>query len=1297
MESRRFDLRYLLRNSHCTLLTRAFAIALGLIGPYFGEGQAAELKKALVSQVIKDVNLLPAQAAPRPAAVRDEVHDGTAVRTGVESRAELTFTDETIARLGANTIFSFQEGTRNLELGGGAMLVRVPKNSGGAQISTAAVTAAITGTTVLLEYHANAYIKFIVLEGTGRMFRKGHAGESVLVQAGQMLIVNPTGNGLPDPVDVDLNRLRKTSRLITGFGPLPSGDLIAQAIGAQDGRKKDGELIETNLVIFGGGTTVALVDPTQTSVLDQANAMETRRSGESPSPSATPSPSPSATPTASPSPSVTPTPSPSPSVTPTATPSPSASPTPDKFGTPPVIASSTPYEITGDTVIATDPTITTNGTTNFGTIYRGAEQDGSASRWLFGSTSAFDNSIGFDENFFIGDRAPLAAFKFSALRLIGNPSIVIGDGGPANLALVSVGDLTSGPPGGILTFSNLHLLFLATQDGSITLTSNLVFQDIPVLGIYARGAGSILTFDASIFGTTELGLLSEGDIRVTDSLTVNQTNDAGLTEGMTISLIAGQTINVGRDLSLSLDASGIASGGMINIVSGGDTTIGGLFGLTISGFSGTIGNGGSIFASTGGNLTVGSLDFFLDYNVKTASISNGANIELSVGANLITTAGGVDMLILTPFDNSVDNGGNLSLSVGEDLLLGENNLSLRLVTSRGTQLGTGANLTASVGGNFASNNLTARIENNRFGQIGTGGNLFFSVGSDLAASKLLLQLDNSGNGNIDLGGNITLSVGNDVTISGNADFFILNSDSGHIGTGGNILVSTGGDFSASTLNAMIDNSEGGSIDEGGVITFNIGGALSTSGDASFEVLGDAGATSGVVAVNAGSIDVGGTLRAAGGIISAVGSVTANEIHAFEISAGGDITFVNPNGGRAGGLFANTTTAGGDLHLNDAQFLQSETSSTDGRIGLTPDPFSLGVDAIISLGPTIPTLLSQGADAVAGQLRNNPGNGGLITLNLNAAGLTIGSANDLAGINANGGAFLAASTAGGNGGTVDITAIGDVSLIDRNITATSGTIPSGGRATLGSGGTVNITTAGTISVASTIQTSSDDVEVSPARHSATGGHIALTSTKATGTAINISNSGQLLALLDAAAPGPGGTVTIVATGAGSTANVQGNIQADRGTVDIHHDGNNGTVNISGVGGNNSAFVRGDIVKIGALGNNGILTIGQGTLSADTTLKLYANGSNGQIQFVDNVTIGGGSATIIAGNTITINDNKVVTVTGTKAGVFTFFDGKGFPNANYTGSGGNGSTSGMFGGLGANNPQPLRNAPPYKPGG
>jgi hypothetical protein len=126
---------------------------------------------------------------------------------------------------------------------------------------------------------------------------------------------------------------------------------------------------------------------------------------------------------------------------------------------------------------------------------------------------------------------------------------------------------------------------------------------------------------------------------------------------------------------------------------------------------------------------------------------------------------------------------------------------------------------------------------------------------------------------------------------------------------------------------------------------------------------------------------------------------------------------------------------------------------------------------------------------------------------------------------------------------------------------------------------------------------------------------------------------------------------------------------------------------------NAIAHADVLKVGALGINGVLTIGGGSLSADTELKLYASGSNGQIDFVSNVTLGGTGTKTLAGNTITISNNVVVTVGGTTpADVFTAFSGD-IANANYTGFGGNGSTTGTFAGAGANNPQPLADAPPF----
>jgi hypothetical protein len=77
--------------------------------------------------------------------VNDNVHQGTAVQTGVQSRSELTFKDQTITRLGEKTIFSVGEGPRTIDLGSGQILLYAPKKAGGAKVKMGSVTAAITG------------------------------------------------------------------------------------------------------------------------------------------------------------------------------------------------------------------------------------------------------------------------------------------------------------------------------------------------------------------------------------------------------------------------------------------------------------------------------------------------------------------------------------------------------------------------------------------------------------------------------------------------------------------------------------------------------------------------------------------------------------------------------------------------------------------------------------------------------------------------------------------------------------------------------------------------------------------------------------------------------------------------------------------------------------------------------------------------------------------------------------------------------------------------------------------------
>ncbi|HEY2714041.1 MAG TPA: FecR domain-containing protein [Chthoniobacterales bacterium] len=1157
--------------------------------------EATRLKEARVTQVVKDVKLLPGQAAPRPAQVSDEVRDGTAVRTGVESRAELTFTDQTLARLGANSIFSFSQGTRNLELGGGAMLLRVPKDAGGAQITTAAITAAITGTTILLEYHPNAFCKFVVLEGTGRIFRNNRVGESVLVHAGQMLIVNPNGKSLPEPVDVDLSRLTSTSALITGFPPLASQDLIAHQIDIQNGQKSQGGLIQTNLVIFGGGTAVSLLDPTQATLVDQANSNTTRRDSEfpSPTPTATSTPTPTVSPTITPtptptiSPTITPTPTPSATVTPTPTPSttptPTVSPTPTKYGTPPVITSPNPYIINSGTTITTDPTITTNGVTDFGRIYRGTADDGPASVWFFGSTSDFDNMIGFDQNLVAGVRLPIAAFKFSALSLAGSPTVLLGNGGPNSLALISVGDMTSGAPGGTLDFSNLSLLFLATVDGSITLGPELTFQNLPSLAVYARGEDSVLTFDSGVSGTSIVGLISEGDIAATNSLTITETSGPPALNGFIISLLAGQSITIGQDVNLSITNSDLMSSALVFLNSLADTTVKGDLNLTIDNTGAMITGSASVGAGTGGNFSANSVNLTIE-NPDAGVIGGQAFLSFNTGGTLSTTSD-VNLVL----DNGDTGGGTID--------------SLASIV-----VDTAA---ASIGGTF-----DALIANNNGGTITGDANLLLnSTGPLTIGTEADLTIDNSAfssegfftGGDITSNATITLFAPSISTGSGGLFTFLFNDGGGHIGGDAIILAEITGGLSAQGSDMFFDvqNSAdtngdstlpGGTIDGDASVVVSAGGAISSAGVGEFAVLNNdsrflslGGTISGdaTVALTSASIATTGFFQPlvnnTNGVIGGDAQVAVGVIGDINI---GTETFFNilNSGGQIGGDAISTLTAA------------NYSSGSSFAFQILNDNGSIDGDAILTAA--LSGNLTSDSDATV-QISNTGGSiGGLASINFSANSLTASSL------------LMQINSAGGTIGSTAAIALG----ISGSLTTTGDT-------------TVDID---------------------------------LTSTDRDRQSKNDSNQPAAVASIDF----EGGSYEVGGTFHSTITGVDGGI-----TV-------------------NTASLHADIVKIGAFGTNGSLTIGGGSISGDTLLKLYAPGSNGHLNFVSNVTLSSNSSVILAANAVTISNGVVVTIAGddgVNASVYTNVP-------NYTGSGGNGSTTGTFAGNGANT-LPLDEAPPF----
>jgi quercetin dioxygenase-like cupin family protein len=931
------------------------ALTLGTVAATAQSGPV--MKEARVTQVVKDVKIQSAQGAPRPATVSDMVRGDTAVRTGVESRAELTFGDLSIARLGANTIFSFNESARTIDLANGAILLRVPKGSGGAKIQTAAVTAAITGTTVIAEYHPKSYAKYLVLEGTMRVYLKGVLGESILLNPGQMLIVNPNAKRLPEPVDFDLARLLQTSRFIQGYPPLPSVPLMAAVQHNQLEQKASGDLIDTNLVIFGRGTLVTLTDPQSLDVVDRKTAAVTL---PTPTPTAPPpKPTPTATATAT-------VPPPSPTATATATPKP----TPNKFGPPPPITTFVPYPIDNGTVIQTDPSITRAGVTDFGKIYRDQAQDGPFSAWAFTATSPFDTTSNID--FLYGPNAPVAAFKFVALQLVGDPIISTANGGALNLALISVGPIASAPAGNAtFTFAGMQSVLIATENGSIDIGGgDILFRNIPNLFFYARGTGSNLTLGGmGIFATQFLRLIAENNISINAPISLTDPSPFGR--------------------------------GILRGTAGGGLTVNSVI-ETPTPFvtSGTAGNGGTVSLSAlGGPLTVNNR-IQVSYNDPDPSVpgtpfrrsAGGGTIDLfsglTTGTGISVNSGASLLALLNP---AATNPGAIALfTAGSDIIVNNATLqadrgAISIFQTAAPSVGT-AQITIN-GGTFSTETLT----------VNSKGNLTFGTTSPVNLSTVTLGFvasnDIAWNGGtlsaaaVRSPGNVTVQAGNDLLITGATT---IDRSSAGITDGLNVSLSAGRNFQANQ--GLRITTDGSGLNNGANITLTSGGTMTVNGDVFLvaELLKGSQGTGSNITINSGGAITMGSLGAITGMLT--GATLGN---------GANISVT--------GASLKTTTDGVRLIVNNQS--GGQTITTGGNISLTlsgnlstASTGSLFLFVLNSTGDTIQTGANINS-SVTGNVSTNQigiqidnrlggfiGTGGTITFNVNGTLTTTGDTN-----------------------------------------------------------------------------------------------------------------------------------------------------------------------------------------------------------------------------------------------------------------------------------------------------------------
>ena len=535
-------------------------------------------------------------------------------------------------------------------------------------------------------------------------------------------------------------------------------------------------------------------------------------------------------------------------------------------------------------MISTDPSITTNGVTDLGKIYRGRSIDGPVSAWAFGSTSAFDTASGFDD--LIGDNSG-AAFKFTALQLNGDPTIDTTNG-ETNLGLIAVNGITSGGAGGVLTFEGIRGLLLATQNGSITLGPGISFSGLHDLTIYARGSSSDLTLGSNI-STRPVSLFAERDMSMTSSITTENlyafvgrdvsingeavihaptitlsagqnlnwnnliSNETAFNSNGNVSIFAGQTITVANDLAIIRRNGGITSALIVFFRACTDLLVGG--NLSIATDIGNLTNGANIEILAGRNLTVvGSLALLTSSSAQSGSGGSGGNVTLSIGQDM--TSHELDLEIFTPVEQIVNSGANLILNAGHNLTTDPGGDTTLFVNNNVSHVVDGARILGTIGGNLQTNDLTAVLLNN--------------------------------GGQIDAGGNISLEVSGNITAQGDATFEIQNTG-GTMGQNAPIRVAAA-NISANSLSAQIDNTNGGVIGGNAVISMNIAGNATVTNNATLAIYGSDGAGASAILINDGNYNVGGTFL---NYIDGNGSITFSNAsaHADVMKAG----VFGPNG------------------------------------------------------------------------------------------------------------------------------------------------------------------------------------------------------------------------------------------------------------------------------------------------------------------------------------------------------------------------------------------------------------------
>jgi hypothetical protein len=213
------------------------------------------------------------------AILNDKIESDSQVGTGEQSMCELSLDDKSVTRIGANAIFSFTEKERLVKCDKGTFLVSKDPETETITVTTGSVTAAISGSTVVLDVKDDA-THIAVAETTKGVIVTDKNGKSMTLQSGEGISATPNGMTSSTPQSVDVKDLTSSSPLFNekGLAPLANDALIKGVASAQETAKAQGMSFKSEINDIVANRT----DTTNVPDIDTASGTENPISNSTP-------------------------------------------------------------------------------------------------------------------------------------------------------------------------------------------------------------------------------------------------------------------------------------------------------------------------------------------------------------------------------------------------------------------------------------------------------------------------------------------------------------------------------------------------------------------------------------------------------------------------------------------------------------------------------------------------------------------------------------------------------------------------------------------------------------------------------------------------------------------------------------------------------------------------------------------------------------------------------------------------------------------------------------------------------